>query len=95
MNHDHADAVLNCVLAFAPDVARQQVEAADISQAQMTDIDATGFATEITLVSGQVRQLVISYAAAGLPSQLGGPEQVRSALVTMAKKTRLQLGEES
>lgn len=94
MNHDHADAVLNCVRAFAPAVAGQQHTRWRIYQARMTDIDASGFATEITLVSGEVQHLVIAYAAAGLPPQLERPEQVRSALVTMAKKARLLLNDE-
>lgn len=98
MNDDHADAVLNCVLAFAPDAPGQHRDGTDktdaeIAKATMTDIDAKKLVAEVTLVSGEVQQVVVTYASAGLPPQLDGPDQVRSALVTMAKKARVLLND--
>ena len=96
MNVDHADAVLNYVLAFTPHAPVPHTNGtsetdAGIAKATLADIDAVGLAVEVTLVSGEVQQFFVTYAAAGLPPQLDGPEQVRSALVTMAKKARLLL----
>lgn len=89
MNVDHTDAVLNYALAFVPELLEQRAE--DFEQARMTAIDASGIGIELTTKSGAQKQVTIAYAIAGLPALLDGPEQVRSALVTMAKKARQRI----
>lgn len=89
MNLDHADAVLNSALAFVPEL--HGLSADDIEQARMTAVDASGIGIALTRKSGIQQQFNVAYAVAGLPTLLEGPEQVRSALVTMAKKARIQL----
>ena len=90
MNVDHTDAVLNYALAFVPELLGLSAE--DFEQAQMTALDASGIGIELTTNSGEQQRVTVAYAAAGLPASLEGPQQVRSALVTMAKKARQRIG---
>ena len=87
MNLDHADAVSNYATAFAPEITSRSM--GDIRQTRMVDASASGITLEQTYDSGDRRQFFIAFAAAGLPQELEGPEQMRSALVTMAKKARI------
>ena len=90
MNVDHDDAVKNYMLAFAPENARQS--RGEFPHIKMVDARATGITLEQTNDSGGSRRFDISFASAGLPAELEGPEQIRSALVAMAKKARVIIG---
>ncbi len=89
MNIDHSDAVLNSALAFAPEL--NDLGENDVEHVRLTDVDAGGIRIELTTKSRQEMQVVVAYSAAGLPGLLDSQEQVRSALVIMAKKARQRI----
>jgi len=86
MNLDHADAVVNYAQAFG-----QLPDAVDLERMQqvlLTDVTSTGVELGLVDVSGQSITLDIAYNETGLPERLESEEQVRSALVFMAKAAR-------
>jgi len=89
MNSDHADAVSNYAEAFGEWPAG--IENSESEPVKLTDVTANGIELSLGGQKRDLQKITIPYTVAGLPQELEGPEQVRTALVLMAKAARKAL----
>jgi len=78
MNADYADALVLCCKAFS--------EATDVTSATMTGVDRYGFEMSAKTPEGP-RPVRVAFA-----KPVSTPEEVRAALIAMAKDARYKLG---
>lgn len=86
MNTDHADAVHNYLKAFGS--LPSGCTDAEIDRVLMSDVNATCVELRLEKRTGAYEKIQIPYSSAGLPHTLESADQVRSALVVMAKAAR-------
>lgn len=91
MNDDHSDAVVNYAKAFGQ--LPEGLDRDQLEQAQLVGIDKSGVMLGLVDASGKSVKLDIAYNQAGLPDRLESEDQVRSALVFMAKAARKIIAE--